>query len=110
MYGGLTALFLHQGPIWSKVKSITILLISTVLLALVAELVVQNVEILVRNSNISETAIGLVLVVSDTRVYIEYSGVLFFITLFGCHPLQCVDVRKPMVDCGFRCWPVLPAG
>ena len=53
---------LGHGPIWSKVKSITILLISTVLLALVAELVVKNVEVLVRDSAISETAIGLVLV------------------------------------------------
>eukprot|EP00039_Didymoeca_costata_P025075 m.12250 g.12250 ORF g.12250 m.12250 type:complete len:737 (-) comp4622_c0_seq2:734-2944(-) len=52
----------QHGPIWSRFKAVSVLLVSTVLLALIAELVVSNVEPIIESLNISEDAIGLVLV------------------------------------------------
>ena len=49
------------GPIWSQFKSVTILCVSTVLLAFCAELVVHNVEPFIKKYGIKEEAIGLIM-------------------------------------------------
>jgi Ca2+:H+ antiporter len=67
----------QHGPIWSKLKSISILLVSTVLLALVAELVVNNVEPLIEAWGVSEAAVGLVLVALLPDVAEIVNGVQF---------------------------------
>eukprot|EP00038_Savillea_parva_P018421 m.23605 g.23605 ORF g.23605 m.23605 type:complete len:783 (+) comp4088_c0_seq2:273-2621(+) len=50
------------GPMWSKLKSISILLVSTILLAVVAEQVVDNIEPIVEKVGVSEEAMGLIIV------------------------------------------------
>ena len=47
-----------HGPMWSTFKSVSILLVSTALLAIVAELVVANIEPLTKAVGVSEQAIG----------------------------------------------------
>lgn len=53
---------IQHGPLWSKLKSITILLVSTILLAFVAELVVSNIEPIIAKVGVSEEAMGLIVV------------------------------------------------
>eukprot|EP00040_Diaphanoeca_grandis_P040161 m.261439 g.261439 ORF g.261439 m.261439 type:complete len:809 (+) comp42159_c0_seq1:124-2550(+) len=67
----------QHGPIWSKLKAITILLVSTGLLAVVAELVVSSVEPIIEEYGISEEAMGLVVIALLPDVAEIVNGIQF---------------------------------
>jgi len=68
---------LQHGPLWSKLKSISILLVSTILLAFVAELVVSNIEPIIEQVGVSEEAMGLIVVALLPDVAEIINGIQF---------------------------------
>lgn len=68
---------LQHGPMWSKLKSISILMVSTILLAFVAELVVSNIEPIIEQVGVSEEAMGLIVVALLPDVAEIINGIQF---------------------------------
>eukprot|EP00041_Stephanoeca_diplocostata_P027848 m.774968 g.774968 ORF g.774968 m.774968 type:complete len:922 (+) comp23258_c1_seq5:475-3240(+) len=67
----------QHGPIWSNVKAISILLVSTILLAFIAELVVDNITPIIERVGVGEETMGLLVVAMLPDVAEIVNGIQF---------------------------------